>query len=206
MQTIERATWPRRRAFVLFRDYADPYFDLSVRVAAPGVLEAAAERGHPPFVVTMHALTASANEVPELRTRIRGDEVVRFDEVHPSWVIQGSDGTMRFANGRFDPDLSAFVQAVDATERAARAKPPVTDAHAWDDFLYLTYYPRLDLQGVCVERSARPTESVPQLTWGRLVDGSFGLTVSAHRGLVDGWHVQQLVGEVEDRLAGYSAI
>lgn len=205
METIDRASWPRRATFALFAAYADPFFDLAVRVRAPGLLEAATERGQSLFGVVLHAVMASANEVPELRTRVRGERVVRHAVVHPSWVVLGDDATMRFANGRFSDHLPTFLASVAEVSTVARRKPPVSDAHTWDDFVYVSCMPRLDLQGVRVERSGRPDDTVPHVVWGRIVDGSFGLTVSAHHGLVDGLHVEQLVVGLEERLAAYAS-
>jgi len=205
MDVIDLDTWPRASTFELFRGYADPFFDLAVRVGAAGVREAAKARGHSPFGVILHALMAAANDVPELRTRIRGDTVVRHGVVHPSWVVLADDGTMRFANGRYDEDLGTFLASVASVTAAAQAKPSLTDAHTWDDFLYVSAMPRLDLLGVRTERSGKEGDSVPHVVWGKIVDGSFGLTVSAHHGLVDGLHIERLVVGLEQRLTRYAA-
>lgn len=46
-------------------------------------------------------MTHTANEIPQLRMRIRGDQVVLYDELHPSFTEQRVDEAIERQGERF---------------------------------------------------------------------------------------------------------
>lgn len=205
MKPVDLATWPRRPMFELFSEYADPYFDLAVRIRVPGLRHALSRRRHDAFGVVLQAIGCAVNEQPALRLRLHQRKVVCFDTVHPSWVVVGHDGVMRFANGRHDDDLEVFLASVERTSALAAKRPGLAGAHAWDDFVYLRHLPEVELLGARMQRSGRPSDSVPHVMWGAIVDDAIGMTISAHHGLVDETDVVAFVASVRGRLESYVA-
>lgn len=208
MRRIDLATWPRRQHLALYATYADPIYELSMRVDATGVRAAARAAGHGAFSVVLHALVSAANEVPELRTRLVDGAPVEVPRVHPGWVVLAPDETMRFAFCDLDDDLDRFDAAVRAAGAAAAARPELVLGDGRLDVIFASCLPRLDLVGARPERSGRRDDATPHLVWGAIAPEAggrevFTLTASAHHGLVDGLHLTRLAHRAEARLAAY---
>ncbi|MCK6503381.1 CatA-like O-acetyltransferase [Myxococcota bacterium] len=200
MRTIDLASWPRRPQYELYRACADPFYELTVRVSAPAVVEASRQAGWSVFAVVLAALTHAIQRCEPLRTRQRGEEVVVHDRIHPSWVVLGEGGRMSFARGQAHDELRDQLVAIEQTTAAARATPSLGEPHGRDDLFYASSLAPLDLVSVRPERSGLREDCVPRFFWGRVVEGRLHLTISAHHAFVDGMHLVGLVADLEEAL------
>ena len=75
---IDTATWPRRDHFTFYRQFANPSFNLCVPIAAQRLYECAKDRRVSFFQLALYALLRAANGVPQLRQRVRNDEVIEY--------------------------------------------------------------------------------------------------------------------------------
>ncbi|CAM7540704.1 CatA-like O-acetyltransferase [Klebsiella variicola subsp. variicola] len=78
---IDTATWPRRDHFTFYRQFANPSFNLCVPIAAQRLYECAKDRRVSFFQLALYALLRAANGVPQLRQRVRNDEVIEYDSL-----------------------------------------------------------------------------------------------------------------------------
>ena len=87
---IDTASWPRRDHFTFYRQFANPSFNLCVPIAAQRLYECAKDRRVSFFQLALYALLRAANGVPQLRQRVRNDEVIEYDSlaVIPSGVVR----------------------------------------------------------------------------------------------------------------------
>ncbi len=78
---IDTASWPRRDHFTFYRQFANPSFNLCVPIAAQRLYECAKDRRVSFFQLALYALLRAANGVPQLRQRVRNDEVIEYDSL-----------------------------------------------------------------------------------------------------------------------------
>lgn len=205
MRTLDLSRWPRRTTWEFFRGFADPTFDLTVRVRAEGVRAAARARGVETFLALLHGLGSAVHAVEPFRMRLRGEDVVVHDQVHPGYVVLAEDGSIRYALAPHAADPGEFARGARAAAVAAR-QGPLTPHHDRDDVFYVSSMPWLDLVGVRHARPAGPDVGIPRFTWGRLDEQErIALCVSVHHALIDGSHVGRLVEAMEQALADLSA-
>ncbi|MFT4624831.1 MAG: chloramphenicol O-acetyltransferase [Myxococcota bacterium] len=209
MKVIDPETWPRRPHFEHFRTYQMPWFHLAARVQV-GPLVRWARSEHVSVARTLvWAVAAAANRVPELRQRIRGEDVVEHEVVHPSFTILRKDGTFTGCPASFDPDLRAFLAASAEAVEARRVGAFVLAGPEDDRRLYLTSLPWLDLAMLVHPFRGDANDCVPRIAWGRLTrngdatDVSVGLT--AHHALVDGLHAARFYAALEAIAADVTA-
>ncbi len=67
--------------FHFYRQFANPSFNLCVPIAAQRLYECAKERRVSFFQLALYALLRAANGVPQLRQRVRNDEVIEYDSL-----------------------------------------------------------------------------------------------------------------------------
>lgn len=201
VRRIDLENWPRRRHFELFRTLAYPYFNLCAEIdVAP--LVRAVERGGSSFTAHLvYALSRAANGIPELRQRIRGDEVVEHPVVHPSITVRTAEDLFAFCTIEYSDNAEAFVQsAMEAIDRARR-HPSIEDEPDRDDYLFMTAIPWVSFTSMMHPVPLSPPDSVPRIAWGRFrVEGRrrpMPLSIHAHHGLVDGIHAGRFYEGVE---------
>ena len=85
---IDTASWPRRDHFTFYRQFANPSFNLCVPIAAQRLYECAKDRRVSFFQLALYALLRAANGVPQLRQRVRNDEVIEYDSPSGDYVKQ----------------------------------------------------------------------------------------------------------------------
>jgi len=207
-RVIDQANWPRREQFELFKNYGFPYFSITADIDITAYREALPKGGR--FTIGLvYALAAAANAVPQFRQRIRGDDVIEFDVVHPSIIVLNEDEAFRFCAFPFAHDFSEFSK--DAPERIerARAAPTMLDLPDQDDFLFLTGIPWISFTGVMHAAPIHAPDSVPRIAWGKYRDIAgrimLPLNVQVHHALLDGIHVGRFYSKAEEMLGNAEA-
>jgi chloramphenicol O-acetyltransferase type A len=205
---IER--WPRREAYELFRGFGFPFFSLTAEVDVAPLRCACHEREVSFTVGLVYVLSRSANEIPALRQRLRGEGVVEHDAVHPSITILSDEETFRFVTLRYDPCFSRFSK--EAAEKIAAGRK---GGSLWmeidrDDFLFMTALPWVSFTSMLHPATLDPGDSVPRFAWGkyRIVGDSapMPLNVQAHHSLVDGIHVGRFFERTQALLTDAGAL
>ncbi|MFC2105188.1 CatA-like O-acetyltransferase [Candidatus Bipolaricaulota bacterium] len=202
-RVIDQGSWPRREQFELFKDFGFPYFSLTADVDITNYRQALPKGGR--FTIGLvYALAVAANAVPEFRQRIRGDDVIEFDIVHPSIIVLSDQDAFRFCAFPFAHDFEEFSK--DAPQRIERAKaaPSMFDSQDQDDFLFLTAIPWISFSGVSHAAPTHAPDSVPRIAWGKYHDVAgrimLPLNVQVHHALIDGVHVGRFYSKVEEML------
>lgn len=199
MRVIDLATWPRRRHFETFSSWQQPHANICAPVDVTALRDAARQARASLFASLLYAACHAANEVPELRQRVRDGGVVEHDVVHPSFTITGTDGHFRFCRGTWDPDPRAFFAGMGAaTEAASNAE--LQDLGD-DDRLYVTSVPWVAFTSI---QHAMPhaADSVPRIAWGKVEqrDGRsvMPLSLQVHHAVADGVHMGRFFAGFED--------
>ena len=203
-RVIDQISWPRQEQFELFKAFGSPYFSITADVDITAYRRALPKGGR--FTIGLvYALAAAANAVEQFRQRIRGDDVIEFDVVHPSIIVLTDHDAFRFCNFPFDESFRRFAD--EAPERIERARnaPSMFDAPDQDDYLYLTGLPWISFTGIMHAAPTHAPDSVPRIAWGKYHDVAgrilLPLNVQVHHALVDGIHVGRFYAKVEEILS-----
>lgn len=202
MRILDLATWPRRRHFELFRGMDYPHFGLCSELEISAFQPAVRARGLSFTVAAAYVLARAANETPEFRLRIRGDQVVEHDVVHPSFTVLNDQDLFSFCTVPFSFDLAGFAAL--AAERMARAQaePVLSDEPGQDDLLFMTGLPWVAFTSITHPVHMHPVDSVPRIAWGKFFPREGGIwmpvAVQAHHALMDGLHAGRFYLRAQD--------
>ncbi|MBG0918286.1 tetratricopeptide repeat protein [Exiguobacterium profundum] len=192
MKKIEIETWARRKHFEFFKAFDAPHFNVTANVDVTNLYTYAKESNQSFFKLFLYGAVRAANATPELRYRIRGEEVVEHEVVHPSFTVMLDEDVFNFCAATFYEDLPTFLQEVTTRMERAADKVVVGDDEP-DDLLYITSVPWVTFTSIMHPTHQQQHDSVPRIAWGkferqgeRLV---MPLSVQAHHALVDGVHI-----------------
>lgn len=204
MKVIDQATWPRRKHFDLFRHYDNPHFNISVEVDLSVFFPAIKKRGYPVAAALMYVLTKAALPIPELRTRIRGDEVVEHEIIHPSVTVLAEDDLFTFFTVEFQDKMDDFMSEYYRMKEMILRNPSLEDVPLKDDLLFMTALPWFSFTGIMHPVHKDPVDSIPRIAWGKIttVEGAVKMPVSfhAHHGLMDGVHLAKYLDHLQGLL------
>ena len=207
MQVIDQETWVRRDHYRIYGALDYPYFNLTVELDVTGLLPALKDAGQPVFPTLVHAASQAANEIPEFRTRIRGEQVILHEAVAPSFTVPWKDGLFNFCAPDYDPDRERFLERCIQDIARAEAAEAIAQVGAYrDDVLYMTCFPWRAFTGMT--HPTRANDSIPRIAWGQIVakDGRDVLpfNLQMHHGLADGVHAARFFSRVEALLGTMS--
>lgn len=201
MQIIPLETWARRPLFDIYSSLDFPHFSLTVDVDVTGFLAALKAADQPVFPMIVYAVAKAANEIPELRTRIRGEQVVLHEVAAPSFTVPWRDGLINYCAVTFEEDRVRFLERCLREMAAAQAAEAIAQVGGTrDDVLYMTCYPWGGFTGMT--HPIRRDDSIPRFAWGRISPKEgrevLPFNVQFHHGLADGVHAARFFARLEE--------
>lgn len=203
MRTIDITNPHRRRHFNLFRAMSHPHFNVCANVDVGRWLAATREQDLKTTPSIVFLLASVANEIPELRQRIRGEELVEHPVVHPSFSVRTEVADVfSFCEVKFNPNPRDFVQRAEQRMEAMRTSPSLEDEQGRDDYLFMSPFPWVSFTSMQHAMNYHPHDSVPRISWGKFIvtneNTTMPLSLQVHHAVVDGVHVGRFFQRVEE--------
>jgi len=208
MRVIEQESWSRREHFRLYSGFEFPHVNICVQLDITELWANRAHAGASPTVTLVYTITKAANRVPELRQRIRGEQVVEHEVVHPLITVLGDDELFGVVTLTYDAHFATFASG--AAEHLAKAKESTSmdefphdqeGKTARDDLLSITILPWLAFTGFAITRKPQ-VDTIPLLAFGKVQAAGdrylFPFFANFHHALADGLHVARLVKYIEE--------
>ncbi len=197
----------RAAHFNFFRRMDYPQYNICVNMDITRFLESIKQQDMPFYYAMIFAATHAINELEEFRYRIRGEQVILHDFVHPSFTDMpvGND-LFKMVTVDVEASMEAFV--VKAEEKSRQQQDPFVarDVEGRDDLIYITCIPWVSFTSLSHTISFNKDDSVPRLAWGKYYnDGNRMLlpfSVQAHHSFVDGIHIGRYVDRLQVYLNG----
>ena len=202
MKTIDIESWHRRDHYQLLKNWDYPHFSMCANIDLTNFYPHVKQRGISINIAVVYVVARAANAVPEFRTRMRGDEVVEHEVVHPSTTILTGDDLFTFCPVEFTEDFQEFNARAEQQIEFVKAQVVLEDELGTDHWLFMTAIPWVSFTAFMHPLRLSPADSVPRFAWGKIVrDGSsivMPLSVQGHHALIDGFHMGRFYGIVQD--------
>jgi chloramphenicol O-acetyltransferase type A len=183
-----------------------PLFNLTLNVDITAFLKRIKDDQESFFYAFLFLTTKAMNEVEAFRLRIREEEVVLHDAIHPSFTYLTDEDTFAFTEVKFVDDFARFKAAALHAAAESAKETNLSDEVGRDDFIFVSSLPWLSFTSITHPiHLDKKEQSVPRLTWGKYFqngDKTFiPLSIQVNHALVDGIHIAQFVGLLEALLA-----
>lgn len=208
MRVIDVESWPRREHFRLYRGFEFPHVNICVQLDITALWANRARTSASPTVILVYTITKAANRVPEMRQRIRGEQLVEHEVIHPLITVLGDDDLFGVVTLTYEACFATFASK--AAESLAKAKEGTSlnefphdqeGKFVRDDLLSITILPWLAFTGFAITRKPQ-VDCIPLLAFGKVqaVGDRYLLPffVNFHHALADGLHVARFVKYIEE--------
>ncbi|MEN0005376.1 MAG: chloramphenicol acetyltransferase [Bacteroidota bacterium] len=196
MKTITFTDPHRQKHFEFFLHMDQPHFNICGNVEVGPFLEWVKQKGLVFTPTIAYALARTANEIAAFRYRIRGQEVVEYETVQPSFTVKTEiSEVFSFCTVAYHPDFDIFYQSARAKMDRMKTNPSFEDEPGRDDYLFMSAFPWVSFTSFQHAMHYSPIDAVPRIAWGkyfRLGDSMLiPISVQAHHAVVDGVHMGQ---------------
>lgn len=200
---IDMHASPRRAHFEYFRSMAYPYVGVTVDVDITRLMQQRRSAGYPFFLSLLYHAERAANTIPELRRRIRGDDVLEFPWCPSSHTVAKPDGTYAYCVLQSNVPFDAFLPHAMVAQDACRQSGTIDEDESALASLFISSVPWMRYSAL-VQPVPFPADSNPRISWGKFTEecGRITLPVSilCHHALVDGLHISQFYDALNEQL------
>lgn len=194
---IELNKWNRKEHFEFFKNFNEPFYNLTIDVECSKGLALIKEKGYSVFAWYLYSAMKASNQVKEFRYRIEDDAVYEYDLIHASPTIGRVDGTFGFAQLNFTDNFTDFQQHLKKEADRVRALGGLFTAPERPDVIHYSSLPWFSFTGLTHPRNFGDGDSIPKISFGKIFEREglsyLPLSVHVHHALVDGFHVSQFI-------------
>jgi chloramphenicol O-acetyltransferase type A len=206
MKVIDLENWERKEHYHFFKGLDYPQFNICVNLDITRFYQYIKDYRLPFFISFLFAVTQMANRIPEFRYRIRGDQVIEHEMVHPSFTVMTSKELFSFCTVDHQNNFQQFMTRTSSAMEAAKTQVSLTDEPGRDDLLYISCIPWVSFTSVTHPIHMNPADSIPRITWGKYFEEynklKMPLSVQGHHALIDGlhvgWYINDLQGMIDE--------
>lgn len=207
-KTIDVDTWPRKEIFYFFRDFEDPFFNMTANVDVSLLYDHCKREGFSFSLAALFCSQSALNLIPEFRLRLLDGQVVEYDQVHATQTILNDEETFSFCYFENKSDLRAF----DASGKLARdhyKKLKTFDVESDRlDMIYYSVIPWISFTSFKHASRLDNTKTVPRIVFGKTFKESDSLkmpvSVEGHHSMMDGLHVGKFFMAFQDAMDSQS--
>lgn len=196
---IDLEHWDRREHFEFFSQFDEPFFGVVVEIDCENAYQTAKQNGDSFFAYYLHKSLQAVNETDEFKLRVENGCVVQFSEVHASSTIGREDGTFGFAFFEYKECFRDFQQELKLEIEKVKSQLGLRfdDNAKRIDTIHYSTFPWQKFTGLTHARNFKYQDSVPKLTFGGTFKDAnrmkMNLSINAHHGLLDGFHVAKFL-------------
>lgn len=200
-QLLDISTWNRKEHFSFFSKFEDPFFSITCSMDMTLAYENAKKLQIPFFTYYLYKSILAINKVENFRYRIEDGKVYIYDSIHASATIMREDKTFGFSLMEYVENINDFKVIVEKEiQRIQNTSGLFTRAFP-QNIIHFSAIPWINFTGVTHSRNFSYPDSCPKISFGKLIStGSqkkMSMTIAAHHGLVDGYHMGLFVEELQ---------
>lgn len=209
MQNFEK----RRDRYDAFASFENPLVNLSFELEVPEFRPHCKQHGLPPFHFFLYHVLHALQGIDNFMYRIHKGEVIKIDDFWASYTVLNQDQNLNFARFEMTEDLKEFIARSVAAKEFAEASEKIVNTTAklseYDQRrnMHITCMPWLKLSSIEHPIYEHKSYDIPSLAWGRFSDArddgklTMNMSVQAHHGFVDGYHIHLLAQAIAAGIA-----
>ena len=204
---IDMERYGRARQFAYFNQFEVPFTSLTCKVDIGDFYERGRIKGYKFFAALCMVITKSANEVPEFRHRIVGDDLIEFDRVYPAVTVLDQSHDLMFAkgvySGQFEPDYDVLVNSIER----AKAGLDQEDVDEKPYQIFVSNFPWVSFTSVTHPYFSK-NKSIPIFTTGKIIEEAHirlvPVAVQSNHALIDGFHISKFYERLAENLKNFA--
>jgi chloramphenicol O-acetyltransferase type A len=198
---IDISTWNRKEHFEFFSAFDEPFFGITTLIDCTIAMKKGKEIQIPFFVYYLHKTLVAINKVENFRLRIENKKVYLYDEIDASATIMREDKTFGFSFMKFHKDINEFNKIAQKEIKRMQSTTGIFTREYPENIIHFSAVPWINFIGLTHSRNFKVEDSCPKISYGKVIEEngrkSMALSVTAHHGLIDGYHIGLFIEELQ---------
>lgn len=204
MKIIDQSSWKRAQHFQFFQHMDYPQYNICMELDITNFLAVVKEKKLPFYYAMTYASTYVANEIEEFRYRIRENQVVLHEQIHPSFTeITPGEELFKIVTLNLPNSMEEFISAA-KTKASGQTEYFPFEELSRDDLVYITCIPWISFTHLSHTINLRKEDAVPRISWGKYYKSGdkmlLPFSVQVNHSLVDGLQVGRYVEKLQNYL------
>ncbi len=196
----------RKDHFTYFQGMGYPYMGVTVNVDITDWLAAVKSQKLPFFHSFLYVVANAANQVPQLRQRIKDGGVIEYEHCPSSYTVALENGTYGYCTLQTQKPFKEFLEYAAKEQRQAVEQGGIDDGEDALALFFISSLPWFSYSAL-VQPVPSPADSNPRITWGRyfVQETKTWIPVSllCHHALVDGMHLNLFFEQLYAQLKAF---
>lgn len=163
--------------------------------------EQAKQLNIPFFIYYLHKSILAINAIENFKYRIEDGNVHCYDEIHASATIIRADKTFGFSLMNYIESVLDFKIMAEQEMERIQQTPGLFTREFPKNVIHFSAIPWINFTSLTHARSFSFPDSCPKISFGKLMTlgtkKNISMTIAAHHGLVDGYHMGLFVDELQ---------
>lgn len=195
-------TYKRKKHFEWFNSFENPSYSINVRLDVTNIVQHSKMQNRSFFIDFLYVVTEALHSIPEMRMRIKDDEIILYDTINPSYTIMTDEGVFDTCRHVMSHDYMEFYQraetAIEYGKHNYTSNGEFNNTDIVDDF-YISSLPWIDTLSMTnpMPTGDKNNLSIPRILWSKYVQNNnkYELTfnITVNHALVDGKHISDAV-------------
>lgn len=201
---VDIGGWNRRSAFEFFREFEDPFFNMTAPVDVTRLRSLCRERGYSFSIAALYCSQKALNGIDEFRMRLVDGRLLIFDLVEATQTILLEDGSFGFCYFPWREDLAEFNSLGRQQVEKYKEIASFDVENSRCDLVYYSVIPWVSFTSFKHASRIDRDQTVPRIVFGKAFEdgGSLKMPVSveANHAVMDGLHVGMYFERLQDAL------
>ncbi len=201
---IDIKTWNRRRTYEFFKDFEDPFFNMTANLDVSKIYTFCAEYDFSYSLACLFFSQQTVNEIPEFRIRQLDNKLVQYDLVEATQTILQDDETFSFCYFEHKPNIFQFDQAGKEAREKYKALNTFDVETERLDLIYYSVIPWVSFTSFKHATRFDKTQTIPRIVFGKyFYEGDvlkMPVSVEANHTIMDGIHVGKYFNQFQGKL------
>lgn len=203
-QEVDINTWERKTTYEFFRDYEDPFFNITANLDVTDLYRFCKANDLAFSLAALFLSLETANEIREFRLRMMGETVVEFARVEATQTILNDDETFSFCYFPMQKDIFEFDRSGKIAREKYKALKTFDVESERIDLIYYSAIPWISFTSFKHASRQNNRQTVPRMVFGKIFDDGprrmMPFSVEVHHALVDGVHVGKFFNLFQEKL------
>lgn len=201
IKIINLEKWERKEQYLFFKDMDYPHCSICINVDISNFYPKIKEQNLSFYQAVIYASMTVLNKIDNFKYRIKGDNVVLYDEVHPSFTDMNVNSDLfKIVVVNMEDSLGKYVRK--ALEVSKKQDCFIEEeSKKRDDLVYITSIPWVCFTQLNHATSFNKGDAIPRISWGKYFKEGDKLllpfSVQAHHALVDGVHIGKYINNLQ---------
>ena len=203
MKFVDVENWNRKTTFEFFKDYEDPFFNMTAHLDATKLYHFCKEKNLSFSLANLFYSMQTANEIKEFRFRLKNEQVVEFETIHATQTILHDDETFSFCYFENKESVFEFNEAGKIALEKYKKLKTFDVENDRIDLIYFSVIPWISFTSFKHATRFDNRHTIPRMVFGKMFeDGKkrkLPHSVEVHHALCDGVHVGKYFNILQEK-------